>query len=153
MIDRVLGGKNQAMIEKTKNAELARRIATAIAESGMSAKSIAAAVGVTPQAVTGWKNTGSIAKDTLVRFAQAVGKQPLYFIDVNEPTTSLPPAPKQAALTAMTDLEKMTLLMSLFSRVEPALRPRIFVAVRDLIIDLGGLDVSDDGTAANNQGK
>ena len=79
------------MIDRAKNANrvLARKIAEAIKESGKSSTMIATEVGVSPQAVVGWKATGSIAKDTLVRFAHAVGKHPLHFMEIDENASGL----------------------------------------------------------------
>lgn len=58
------------------NLELAEKISAAIANSSLSSKEIALRCGVQPQAVTGWKKTGRISKETLSVFASVV-KVPL----------------------------------------------------------------------------
>jgi transcriptional regulator with XRE-family HTH domain len=69
---------NKAMIDKTSdkqkrnNMALAKKIASAIDASPMSAAKIAKKCGVTPQAISGWKSTGRIAKDMLAVFADVV---------------------------------------------------------------------------------
>lgn len=76
------------MIDKKKaaNRDLAKKISDAIEDCGKSSKTIAAEVGVSPQAITGWKTTGSIGKETLVKLAHAVGKHPLHFIASDDTT-------------------------------------------------------------------
>lgn len=76
------------------NRELAERIATAIDASPYAAKKIADECGVTPQAVNGWKNTGRISKDMLVKLAGVLGLPLGYFIpnaDAAAGEMALPP--------------------------------------------------------------
>ena len=58
------------------NAELAKKIAYAIQASGLKGKEVAERCGVSPQAVIGWKKTGTISKKLLPVFANVV-KVPL----------------------------------------------------------------------------
>jgi hypothetical protein len=102
LIDVCFDHHNKAMIDKTKtaNAVLAQRIAQAIESSGKTAKAIAEEVQVKPQAVNGWKTTGRIGKDTLVRFALAVNRDPMEFLDVLESTQSVASTSKRLSAEA-----------------------------------------------------
>lgn len=70
----------QAMLTNT---ERARRIRDAMDnhEPPIRGTYIAATLGIKPQAVTGWRKTGRIAKDHLNRFARIVGKPVTWFMD------------------------------------------------------------------------
>jgi transcriptional regulator with XRE-family HTH domain len=69
--------------------ELARRVKQAIDDSGMTSAQIAAACGVSPQAVNGWKKTGRIGKEQLPKLAQLTGR-PLDWWLSGEPTNASP---------------------------------------------------------------
>jgi len=55
-------------------ADMARRITQALAELPLPLAEVAAACGVSPQAVNGWKKTGRIGKDQLPKLAQLTGR-------------------------------------------------------------------------------
>jgi len=62
------------MKSSSDTASVALRIAQAIDQSGKTSAEIAAACGVTPQAVNGWKKTGRIGKGQLPVLAELTGK-------------------------------------------------------------------------------
>lgn len=68
---------------------MARRIREAIHESGHTQESIAAAFGVTVQAVSGWVRTGKIDKRKLPRLAQLTGKALDHFMPGAETTPAV----------------------------------------------------------------
>lgn len=57
------------MIPLTENQALAKKIEDAIANSNFDKSAVAAALGVSKQAVNGWLKTGRIGKSTLAKFA------------------------------------------------------------------------------------
>jgi len=85
MIDKTPKAKGDA------NRELARKIAAAIESSPLTAKKIGEECGVTAQAVNGWKVTGRISKEMLVKFAGVVGLPVNYFIS-DAPEAAVSPA-------------------------------------------------------------
>lgn len=60
--------------------ELAKRLKAAMAESGLSGSDLARICRVTPQAVSGWRSNGRIAKSHLQTIAEATGKPLEYFL-------------------------------------------------------------------------
>lgn len=72
----------QAMLDpdRLSNEETAAIIRAAIAESPKTKAEIAEALGVTPQAITGWETTGRIGKATLAGLAALTGKPMQSFI-------------------------------------------------------------------------
>lgn len=82
MIDRAPKAKGDA------NKVLAGKIAEAIKRSERTAASIAEDLGISPQAVNGWKKTGTISKDMLTRFAELVGVPVGYFIGDMTPAST-----------------------------------------------------------------
>lgn len=67
-------------MQQADNLILAKKIADAIKGSPLTAKDVADKCGVTPQAVSGWKKTGRIAKGMLGRFAEVVEVPLSHFI-------------------------------------------------------------------------
>jgi transcriptional regulator with XRE-family HTH domain len=127
--NRATSERNSAMTEKHKkgdgNRELAAKIAAAISASPLSAKEIAEACGVTPQAINGWKTTGRISKEMLVDFAKVV-KVPLAHFISNEspaahPQRDFPRAAGEAGLLMLLFLsatdEGKDLILSVAERV------------------------------------
>lgn len=81
----------QAMLEsrvQLEPEERAARIKEAIDACPMLQNEIAEAVGVSPQALTGWVKTGKIARDTMGKLARVCGRPVDFFLYVNwqEPT-------------------------------------------------------------------
>jgi SOS-response transcriptional repressor LexA len=77
LVDTVKHWDNQAMLYRkeiampeTDNEWLALKIRQAIADSGMTKKDIAAALGVSKQSITGWEKTGRITKPNLAKFSE-----------------------------------------------------------------------------------
>jgi len=104
LIDQVFIADNQAMVDKTTpaNEELARKIAAAInaVKKDIKAAEIAAACGVKPQAVTGWKKTGRIGKETLSKLADFLGLPLSHFIG-----TGGEPKPERKPLKMIDEVE------------------------------------------------
>ncbi|MFZ6819831.1 hypothetical protein [Undibacterium sp. Ji22W] len=98
-------------LKKKSNLILAAKIKAALERSPKTAKKIAIEVGVTPQAIIGWKKTGAISKDSLALFAHAVGMRLSDFIDTNDSREVEDPE-TQAVIDMMqaTDLEGKILI-------------------------------------------
>lgn len=60
--------------------ELARRITVALDDAHLSSVEVAAACGVSPQAVNGWKKTGRIGKDQLPKLVELTGRPLSYWL-------------------------------------------------------------------------
>ena len=125
--------ENQAMVDKEKsgNAELAKRIASAIAESNLPKKKIAEALGVTPQAVGSWEKTGRIGKETLRDFAHIMGKNLSDFI----PGMTLPANDADHGQTIV--LSEAVELLTLFKQASPKGRTAILKAARSAVQRFG----------------
>ncbi|VVD29189.1 helix-turn-helix domain-containing protein [Paraburkholderia dioscoreae] len=65
-------------------AELARRITVALDEAHLSSAEVAAACGVSPQAVNGWKKTGRIGKEQLPKLVELTGRPLKYWLGSEE---------------------------------------------------------------------
>lgn len=62
--------RKEIAMPETDNEWLALKIRQAIADSGMTKKDIAAALGVSKQSITGWEKTGRITKTNLAKFSE-----------------------------------------------------------------------------------
>ncbi|MDY7807576.1 helix-turn-helix transcriptional regulator [Burkholderia stagnalis] len=77
-------------------AEMARRITQALDELPLPLAEVAAACGVSPQAVNGWKRTGRIGKDQLPKLAQLTGRPLSWWLGIEE--TESAESPRDAAI-------------------------------------------------------
>lgn len=72
----------QAMLDEIPtNERLAELVRRAIAESPKTKTSIAAEIGITPQAITGWETTGKVAREMIGKLARVLGLRVGYFYD------------------------------------------------------------------------
>ncbi|AOJ86703.1 hypothetical protein WS87_08475 [Burkholderia sp. MSMB0856] len=77
-------------------AEMARRITQALEELPLPLAEVAAACGVSPQAVNGWKRTGRIGKDQLPKLAQLTGRPLSWWLGIDEAESA--GSPRDAAI-------------------------------------------------------
>lgn len=92
-----------------------QRIARAIKLSGLSQRSIAAKIGVTPQSTTKWLKTGNIKCEHLLELARLTKTDLVYLIEgaskegVSEPAASYSSAPESELIQVMASLSEIQL--------------------------------------------
>ncbi|MFK3647938.1 hypothetical protein ACI2IY_05800 [Lysobacter enzymogenes] len=101
------------------NETLAKRIQLAIDESAHSQASIAAAFGITEQAVSGWIRTGKFDKRKAPKLAQLTGRPVEFFLEEAYPSQASQ-QPSQPGRPDLATLHRAMRLLSFVSQLQAA---------------------------------
>ena len=85
---------HQAMLSTSE--KMAKKIRTALSETGMTQVALAGKCNVSKQAVQSWLKTGRVDKKHLPTLAQATGKPLAWWLDADEPETAQQALPAHA---------------------------------------------------------
>lgn len=112
--------------------EMAKRLRIAIKDAGITGSALARACGVKPQAVSGWKKNGRIAKGHLETVARMTKKSLEYFLGNGRGGKNTPNAnfPVHESLRNVHDVEGFLTVLAAWQETDNTGRQNILAAVR-----------------------
>lgn len=113
--------------------DIKERISELLVEHEKNMSELATHCGVSPQAVQQWIAKGRMPRPERLR-------QIADFFGVSQADLFLPAGNEAAVNQTADDLSVVLDLLNLYRQVPIALRPRVYKAVRGLIIDIAGID-------------